>query len=351
MHDWPQLSKSNQFIVEAVGRHDPNVTRLAADRFRLTRQAVNHQLRRLTAAGVLRAKGETRSRTYTLAVLRKHREQYAVTPELAEDRIWREAIAPQLAELPENVRNICQYGVTEMVNNVRDHSGSPTLTVSMEATAAWITLVVADAGVGFFRRLRDAAGVDDERQAVLFHARNRFTTDPDRHLGHGVFFTSRMFDEFVVRSGSLALMHKRLSEDWLTEEPDPVTGTHVWMRLRPWATHTDREVFDRYASPQSDYAFRQARIVLPLAAAEGKRLISRSQAQRVTARLDRFTEVTLDFKGVTSVAPAFADEVFRVFRTSNPTVSLVVERASEDVDRIIRRAAAGEPLLHPDPHV
>jgi anti-sigma regulatory factor (Ser/Thr protein kinase) len=339
---WPALSNCNRLIIEAVARHDPNVTRLVAERFRLTRQAVNHQLRRLTAAGLVRAKGETRRRSYALAVLRRFRQEYAVGPDLAEDRVWRDGLAPLLADLPENVRDICQYGVTETVNNARDHSGSPTVTVSLEATAAWLTLVVSDEGTGFFHKLREAGGSGDERQAVLDRARSgRFTTDPARHLGHGLFFTSRMFDEFVVRSGPLALMHKRLAEDWLSEEADSVagTGTHVWMRLRPWAQQTDREVFERYASPQSDYAFGQARMVLPLAAAEGKRLISRSQAQRVTARLDGFAEVTLDFKGVTSVAPAFADEVFRVFRSSNPTISLVVERASEDVDRVLRRAA------------
>ena len=42
-------------------------------------------------------------------------------------------------------------------------------------------------------------------------------------------------------------------------------------------------------------------------------LVSRSQARRLLARVDRFRTVVLDFKGVDAIGQAFADEVFRVF--------------------------------------
>lgn len=78
--------------------------------------------------------------------------------------------------------------------------------------------------------------------------------------------------------------------------------------------------------------------MVSLAQAQNETLVSRSQAKRVLARLERFKEVLLDFKRVTSIGPAFADEIFRVFRSTHPAVHLVVVNASDEVQKMIRRA-------------
>lgn len=343
MSPLPVLSPIPRFIVDAVGRGESDLARLVSQRFGITRQAANHQIRRLTALGILRAEGRTRRRSYELAVLRSWTKRFPTSPDLAEDQIWRTGVAPLLEDLPESVRNICNYGVTEMVNNARDHSGSPAVTVSVECTAAWITVLVGDEGIGIFRKIREAAGLEDERHAIFELTKGKFTTDPERHTGEGIFFTSRMFDEFALLSGRLALVHDRLSEDWLIQDREPVVGTHVSMRIRPWATHTDREVFDHYATARDDYGFRRTHVVVALAQAEGERLVSRSQAKRIMARLERFAEVVLDFKGVTFIGPAFADEMFRVFRKEHPATKLVTIHTSEDVLRMIRRAESETP--------
>ena len=54
--------------------------------------------------------------------------------------------------------------------------------------------------------------------------------------------------------------------------------------------------------------------------------------------MDRFKEAVLDFKGIESIGPAFADEVFRVFRATHPSVHLVVMNANDEVQKMIRRA-------------
>lgn len=354
MRDWPVLSEVQRFIVEAVGEDAPDVARRAAERFGLTRQAVNQQIRRLTADDVLRAKGHTRSRTYALVTLRRWKQSYAAGPELTEDVVWRHGVAPLLADLPENVRNIANYGVTEMVRNAQDHSGSPGVTVSVTGTAAALTITVSDEGVGVFRKIRDAARLADERHALLELHKGRLTTDPAGHTGDGVFFTSRMFDEFVLRSGHLTLTHRRRSEDWLVTEQPPIAGTRVQMKIRPWARQTDRAILARHAVEQGDFGFQRTHVMVGLAQSEDERLISRSQAQRLMSRLDGFAEVVLDFKGVAFVGPAFADEMFRVFRAAHPRVSLVPIHAAEDVERMIRRtenapAPAPMPILAPEP--
>jgi hypothetical protein len=66
--------------------------------------------------------------------------------------------------------------------------------------------------------------------------------------------------------------------------------------------------------------------------------LSRSQAKRVLARVDRFPEVLLDFQGVQDIGPAFADEIFRVFRNAHPDINIRASRANYRVNRMITAA-------------
>lgn len=70
----------------------------------------------------------------------------------------------------------------------------------------------------------------------------------------------------------------------------------------------------------------------------GEQLVSRSQAKRVLSRVDRFSEVLLDFQGVQDIGPAFADEIFRVFRNAYPDINITAARANERVNRMSKAA-------------
>lgn len=69
-------------------------------------------------------------------------------------------------------------------------------------------------------------------------------------------------------------------------------------------------------------------------------LISRSQAKRLLVRVDRFRTVIFDFEGVSAIGQAFADEIFRVFRSQHPDIDLYATNASTDVQDMINRAQA-----------
>ncbi len=79
---------------------------------------------------------------------------------------------------------------------------------------------------------------------------------------------------------------------------------------------------------------------IKLADVEGEVLLTRSQAKRILTHIDTLNDVVLDFHGVLSIGPAFADEVFRVFATRRPEVDLLPANANEDVRRMILRAKA-----------
>ena len=73
-------------------------------------------------------------------------------------------------------------------------------------------------------------------------------------------------------------------------------------------------------------------------AACGHKLVSRSQARMILARLEGVKEAVLDFQGVDSIGPAFSDEIFRVFANQHPDVSLLAVNTNVNVERMIQRA-------------
>src|SRR5688572_25941965 len=110
-----------RYIIDNVAQFPNDISRKTAQKFGISRQAVNKHLRRLTEEKCLNEEGETRSRIYKLAPLSTWEKQY-VTQGLQEDAVWRVDIAPALGSLPDNVRNIWHHAFTEMFNNALDHS-------------------------------------------------------------------------------------------------------------------------------------------------------------------------------------------------------------------------------------
>jgi hypothetical protein len=66
--------------------------------------------------------------------------------------------------------------------------------------------------------------------------------------------------------------------------------------------------------------------------------VSRSQAKRLLAGVDKFQIVVFDFSGVDAIGQAFADEVFRVFKRQHLEMQIMGINASKDVAQMINRA-------------
>lgn len=328
-----------RFIVENVGKHPMDISRVTAEKFSCSRQAIHKHLQKLIEEGAIRTEGKTRKRSYALAPLVQWTKDFTLDANLTEDRVWREDVAPSLGKLPENAVGIWHYGITEMINNVIDHSGGTFLTLKFEKTAASTEITILDNGVGIFRKIQAAMGLLDERHAVLELAKGKFTTDPANHTGEGIFFSSRMFDEFEILSGGIYFSHEFLEkEDWILKPGGDWAGTLVKMRLHNHTSRTVRKVFDRFASGDDDYGFTKTVVPVKLMEYGDDNLVSRSQAKRLLTRFDRFKVVILDFSSVASVGQAFADEVFRVFSRQHPDVELVPIKANSEVKRMIARA-------------
>ena len=334
----PQGEAVRRFIIDNVASHPADIAKRAATRFHITRQAVHKHLRRLVEEGILTEAGQTRSRSYGLAVLSRWERSYPIRAGLEEDIVWTQDIRPVLGELPDNVLRLWQYGFTEMFNNAIDHSEGTQVHVEVRRTAADTEMIIADDGFGIFRRIRKLLGLLDERHAILELSKGKLTTDPAHHTGEGIFFTSRMFDTFNILSGGVSFSHTDgEANDWIRDNPQYQNGTTVWLRLRNQTSRTTKKVFDEYVSGE-DYDFSRTVVPVVLAQYVGDLLVSRSQAKRVLARVDLFRTVVFDFSGIDSIGQAFADEIFRVFAQSHPEIEFQFIHANASVRKMITRA-------------
>lgn len=333
-----------RFIVGHVEKYPSDIAKVTARHFTITRQAVNKHLQKLVAEGALTESGKTRSRIYRLAALSGWRQVYEMTRELEEDVVWANDVSPALGQLQDNVKDIWHHGFTEMFNNALDHSGGQSIAVEILKTAASAEMLVQDDGVGIFRKIQREFGLLDERHAILELSKGKLTTDPKHHSGEGIFFTSRMFDSFEILSGGAYFLHQHgRAGDWLLETNRENRGTAVFMRLHNHTSRTTKKIFDAYVSGD-DFDFTKTVVPVSLARYGTDKLVSRSQAKRVLARIESFKTVAFDFKEVDSIGRAFADEIFRVFAASHPDIELHVINANSEVKRMVSHARGGVKL-------
>ncbi len=341
------MSKKNEqtmeiraFILAQIEEHPADLTGITSDKFKISRQAIRKHIQALVSDGSITATGATRDRQYKLNLLTELKVEIPINSNISEDVIWRENIRPKLQDIKPNIIGICQYGFTEMVNNVLDHSEGQNLLIYLRQTAAYLEILISDDGIGIFNKISKILDLNDKINVILELAKGKLTTDPKRHTGEGIFFTSRVFDSFMIISGNLMFAHTETDNDWLLEETENILeGTLVRLRIDPNSKRNIKDVFDKYADAE-DYGFSKTHIPVTLARYGDENLVSRSQAKRLLTRFERFKEIVLDFTGVEIVGQAFADELFRVFKIDNPTVHISYVNANEQVEKMILRAVS-----------
>lgn len=327
-----------QFILMNLEAHGSDIASLTRKEFGITRQAVSKHIKRLIEYKAIRIQGAGRKRIYKLCPLVEQTNDYDVSHPLAEDVIWDSDIQPLVADLPDSVRDIWVYGFTEMFNNAVDHSSGKKITTLFKRTAITTEIVISDDGEGIFRKIQRELNLHDERHAALELAKGKLTTDPSGYSGQGIFFTSRMFDEFAILSGDVYFSHALNEvEDWIHQSQSLGSSTAVFMKLNNNTQRTTSQVLDAFSSGD-DYAFTKTIVPVRLAQSGDEKLVSRSHAKRLLTSVDKYKIVIFDFSGVEVVGQAFADEVFRVFKEQHPEIEIAALNAAEEVSQMIRRA-------------
>lgn len=332
--------KIRQFILTNVEEHPKDVASLASQEFGITRQAINKHIQYLVEQQALVVEGSTKNRSYRLHLLVDWERVYLLTNKLQEDVVWDSDIRNLVANLPNNVRSIWAYGFMEMLNNAIDHSSGKKVIIKVEKTAINTKIRIIDDGEGIFKKIQRELKLNDEHHALLQLIKGKLTTDPDRHSGEGIFFTSKMFDEFGILSGSVNFYHAfSHTDDFMFQGDFHPSGTLISMKLKNNTSRTAKEVFDEFSSVDSDnYDFIKTVVPVRLAQYGKERLVSRSQAKRLLSGVDKFQAVVFDFSGVEAIGQAFADEIFRVFKKQHPEMEIISVDTSQEVAQMISRA-------------
>lgn len=324
-----------KYIITNISDNPNQVTQQTCEHFGVTKPTVLKYLKELDRDRIVEKTGSNRYPKYKL-VQTKKRWEYK-NEDLEEDIIWRNDISPYLKSLNANVRDTCQYGFTEMVNNVIDHSESDNIVIWLIYDFLNVEFRIIDGGIGIFRKIKRELDLERSNQAILELAKGKFTSDPENHSGEGIFFTSRVFDIFVIISHRLNFIGSGNVDGVIWEGKTDIDGTGVLMRINKTSSTQLKDIFDEYADPNKDPSFHKTIIPVKLMEHEGEALLSRSQAKRLITRFDRFVEIVLDFEGVTQIGQAFADQIFRVFQNKHPGVHLTIRNAKTDVKNMIKR--------------
>lgn len=324
----------------ALLRRKPSTGSALARQLGLSRQAINLHLQRLSREGQVHREGRTRGALFQMASsrLRPPRQTFDrsyVLRGLEEDRAFQEVRGWLGLErrIRANVLQVIAYTFTEMLNNAIEHSQSRRCLVQAELTPYEFSFTITDHGVGVFASIQRKLQLTNEGDAVMELLKGKTTTRPERHTGEGIFFTARVADVFRLRSHRTEVVFDNLRDDQVVVACRPVKGTQAVFGIRRNSRRELERVFRQYAPEEFDYRFERTQVRVGL---RSRSLVSRSEARRMVAGLEKFREIILDFRGVQSLGQAFADEVFRVFAKQHPGTQIRIQGLSPELELMVR---------------
>ncbi len=309
---------------------------------KITRQYTARLLKELTEEGKLNKTGSTKNTKYkstqnslNTTLQNDNLEEHKVFQEI-------EQKLPTLTTIPEHVHSIFIYAFSEMLNNAIEHSESPKIDVKIDLNQQKNTLkfAIRDYGIGVFRSIISKTDSETELQAIQELLKGKLTTAPKAHSGEGIFFTSKVGELFILNSFDYQLKIDNETDDIFTlklSQEEEVEGTEVVFELNLDHKGHLNDVFKAFTSDPKKLAFDTTEVRISLYTM-GTIYISRSQARRVLNRLENFKKVILDFDKVLTVGQAFADEIFRVFKSAHPEIEIVSENMNKEVEFMVERA-------------
>lgn len=315
-------------MCEKIANNSNRITKGAAEAFGISQNTANAYLAKLKDEGIIRKLKRDRFE------LIKETHQFFLCREKGEldDDMYayENCIYQFIKSLPEHIIAIWEYAVSEMCNNVMDHSEAENLLVIIEQDYLNTRVYLADDGVGIFGKIKNHFSYNtiDEAKYELF--KGKLTTDEENHTGEGIFFTSKLMDIFVICSDGTIFTTTKFDSSASLDFDSNTKGTCVIMELSNRTNKVIKDVFDVYSDVDDGFT----RTKVPLRQFFDKSPVSRSQAKRVCSRLECFKEVELDFDGLEWIGQGFAHQLFVVFAKNHPDIKLDPVNMSDEVIRM-----------------
>lgn len=337
-----------KIILERVKNKGSVDSDAIAEACNISRQAAHQHLSELVKTQKLLKIGKTRGSYYVLfsdkkaKKLKKEEKTYKAklrNDNLQEDYVYDKAVyaMPSLNKLQKNMQDIIRYSFTEMLNNAIEHSGSRYISILLTINNNVASFDVVDKGIGIFKHVQKKFHLLDEYEALTEILKGKKTTMPSKHTGEGIFFTSKAADVFKIESSKISLFINNKANDIFTEEIKYRKGTKVSFQINKNSKKIISKLFAQYTD--SDYVFSKTKVIIKLYH-KNVEYASRSQARRLVVGLDKFKVIVLDFNQVKTIGQGFADEIFRVFQSNHPKISIEPIHCCSAVAFMIKRVGS-----------
>lgn len=305
--------------------------------WKISRQYAQRVLSTAVEEGLLVKIGSTRSSIYVLPE-HANKATWTWTKKYVRQGLAEHVVLEEIKDvpgfrqsLPDRLLSIFDYAFSEMLNNAIEHSESRRVHVTVEKRKNTFCFQITDTGIGVFRNIMKKRRLQSELEAIQDLLKGKTTTQPQAHSGEGIFFTSKVADIFTLESFGTKLTIDNLTEDIVIENIKPARkGTTVSFQIASDSPKHLSEIFKKFQTDPEEHAFDKTEIQIKLYTL-GTVHVSRSQARRVLSGLEKFRTIIFDFERVPTIGQAFADEIFRVFKHTHPSIQLIPKNMNETV--------------------
>lgn len=332
-----------RYLLEKIRVDDDHFIEKTAENFSISITTVKRYLKECSNQQILLE--DTAKKTgYTLkTAIQKF--SYKTSVFLNEDKIYFEDIHPLLQNISREASTIWGYTFMEMMNNAIEHSLSENICCYVVRDYLYTEISIADDGIGIFKNvqnyLKQHLNGDVTYQDVLTELyKGKLTSNPQNHSGEGIFFSSKMLNQFAIWSDNTFFTQNCYNKAFFVQShlisyynQLKTLGTLVIMKLENQTPRKIQEVFNMYAP--IDEGFIKTSIPLKEVCPYGEP-IARSQARRILYRLEEFKQVEFDFSDIEFMGQGFADEIFRVFQNEHPDIELIPLHASPSILGMIK---------------
>lgn len=318
-----------RYILEKIEKSTPSLSKTVAETFDVNTSTIHAYINELVEDNIIKKikRGE-----YELVSQENVYELCRKDGDLDNDTYAFDAcLYEHIKEFDKNVQNIWAYTFSEMINNVMDHSMANNVRIIVTQNFMTTSVMIIDNGIGIFKKIQEYFNLPSIDEAICELFKGKLTTDTANHSGEGIFFSSKLMDEFfIASSGKIFTNNKYDGSRMIDLALGNQKGTCVFMALSNFTHKTAKEVFDAYANLDGGFV----KTIIPLKNIFDASPVSRSQAKRVCNRLDKFKEVVVDFENVSWMGQGFAHQLFVVFANSNPDILITPINMNEDIEKM-----------------
>lgn len=317
------------YLLEKIEQNDESISKAVSDAFSINQNTVHTYINKMVEEGVIE---RVKRGQYKLVKTESEYHLKRSQGDLDTDTFaYDHCLFSHIEHLASNVKGIWNYSFSEMINNVMDHSMAENVKIIVEQDYLKTYVMITDDGIGIFKKIKEHFGYSTLDEAICELFKGKLTTDSANHSGEGIFFSSKMMDDyFIVSSGKIFTSNKYDNSKIISIAESNTKGTCVIMSLSNFTHKTPKEVFDLYADMEGGFI----KTKIPMKNVFDSSPVSRSQAKRICNRLEKFKEVVLDFDGVQWMGQGFAHQLFVVFANQHPDIRLIPINMNEDITKM-----------------